>query len=298
MIDEPSLDPVTILTALGMTTATVIEPVTGGWDTMLWRVADGRDVYALRVFRAEQAKTCRREVVAMGVAASGGIPVPHVQSETVWQGRPALLLSWCAGRPLLEELRARPWRAWLLGVAFGQLQARIHRLVAPDGWDGDAWIGWAGPDEAPLQMRLREVAAVTPRRVLLHLDYHPLNVLTDGHRITAVLDWANARSGDPRADLARTLTILRLAPFNSGGVWLWVERRLLEWGWRRGYQRIAGWPRGMVLFYAWAGAVMVRDLAPKLGRPGIPLLPHHLDPVRAWTARWKHRAGLPVTTDR
>jgi len=30
--------------------------------------------------------------------------------------------------------------------------------------------------------------------------------------MTALLDWANARAGDPRADLARALAILRFGP--------------------------------------------------------------------------------------
>src|SRR5438132_39917 len=45
-----------------------------------------------------------------------------------------------------------------------------------------------------------------PGAALLHLDYHLLNVMTDRSRVTGVLDWTNARAGDPRADLARTFT--------------------------------------------------------------------------------------------
>jgi hypothetical protein len=37
----------------------------------------------------------------------------------------------------------------------------------------------------------------------------------------------------------------------------------------------------MALFYAWAGAVMIRDLSPRIGKPEFWLQDHHLDPVRA-----------------
>lgn len=46
------------------------------------------------------------------------------------------------------------------------------------------------------------------------------------------------------------------------------------------------------LFYAWAGTVMARDLAPKIGRPGVWLQPHHLERIRRWADRCKRRAGL------
>lgn len=306
-----SVDPIAILTSLGIADATAVTPVSGGWDTAIWRVERAGDAYALRLFRAEQAGTCRREVAAMRAASAAGLPVPQIHAETVWRDRPALLLSWSAGRPLAHELAERPWRVWRLGVAFGRMQARLHTVPAPDALcrEPGAWIAWAGSDEGPLQDRLCSlvgyhsgcpldavpgVAGVEVPLALLHLDYHPLNVLTDDEGVTAVLDWANARAGDRRADLARTVTILRLAPLPPGASpLLAIGRRALERGWRGGYRQVAGPLGGMAPFYAWAGAVMARDLAPKIGRPGVWLEPRHLDAVRRWTAAWKRRAGLP-----
>src|SRR5215212_7115084 len=92
------------------------------------------------------------------------------------------------------------------------MQAAIHAIAptpVPELRPGD-WIAWAGADAPALQARLREVAADTAQ--LLHLDYHPLNVMTDGHRMTTVLDWANAQVGDPRADVARSFSILAIEP--------------------------------------------------------------------------------------
>ncbi|MCL6506782.1 MAG: hypothetical protein K6T59_07135 [Bryobacteraceae bacterium] len=45
-------------------------PVHGGWDTLLWKVEHGGEAYALRLFRAEQVETCRRETAAMRAAAA------------------------------------------------------------------------------------------------------------------------------------------------------------------------------------------------------------------------------------
>ena len=297
MVGSSELDPAAILAALGVTDTTAAVRVSGGWDTVIWRVERGGVPYALRLFRAEQAGTARREVAAMRAVEGAGLPVPRVEAEGAWEGRPALLLSWCPGQPLIEELRERPWGAVTLGKAFGRVQAAVHAVPAPDllRQRPEAWLAWAGPEEEALQARLR---ALAPRAdALLHLDYHPLNVLGDGGtggRVTCVLDWANALAGDPRADLARTLTILRLSPTPPGvpAALVRLVTRLFERGWRAGYRQVAGPQRGMAPFYAWAGAMMVRDLAPKVGRPGIPLEERHLEAMRAWTARWKRRAGL------
>lgn len=294
---DTTLDPAAILAALGVTGARAITPIAGGWDTSIWRVEHGGARYALRVFRAEQAETCRREVAAMRAAAIAGLPLPAVHAEGAWQDRPALLLSWCPGRPLVAEVSAHPWRLWKLGTAVGRMQARIHAVPAPPALAGEppAWIGWAGP---AVEARLR---ALHPRTdALLHLDYHPLNVMASGGRITAVLDWANAHAGDPRADLARTVCLLRLAPAPPGTPRILdtAGRRLLELAWRRGYARLIGPIPDLATFLAWAGAWMIEDMTPQLGRPGIWLAPQHLASMRRAVAGWKRRAGIAAPETR
>jgi aminoglycoside phosphotransferase (APT) family kinase protein len=293
MTPHESLDPRAILASLGLSGASEITPISGGADTAIWRVVHGRQSYALRVFRPEQAAVSEREVIVMRAAQAGGLPVPAVHAAGSWRDRPALLLGWCAGEPLLHALARRPWRIWRLGAAFGRMQAAIH-AIAPEAHpqlEPAAWIGWAGAGETALQERLRAMTPAAAR--LLHLDYHPLNVMTDGRQITAVLDWANARIGDPRADLARTHTILTLDPAWPRQPHITVFRRLLARAWRRGYEQAHGPTGDLALFYAWAGAAMLRDLGLRAAR-GTGPRPEELEPVRAWIAAWKRRAGLPV----
>lgn len=293
MADEQP-DPRAVLAALGLTGAAAIAPVSGGWDTTIWRVDLDGATYALRLFRTAQAATSRREAIAMQAAAAAGLPVPRIHTAGAWAGRPALLLEWRRGVPLLTALQARPARVLGFGTAFGCMQAAIHAVAPPAGLsEGRSdWIAAAGPKEEALQARLR--ALPLRPEALLHLDYHPLNVMVDDGRVSGVLDWANAAAGDPRADLARTLTILRLSPGKRGlaAVLDRFGRRLLELSWRWGYTRTAGPSGDLTLFYVWAGLLMARDLAPKIGRPGIPLTPADLDRIRRWTAAQKRRAGL------
>lgn len=287
-MDEADLDATGILASLGLNGTGSVQKVSGGRDTALFRVGHGEQSYALRVFRSEQDQLARREARVMRWALERGVQVPRVEAEGMWRDRPVLLLSWCPGRPVAHELAARPWRAWPLGVLFGRTQAAIHRVAAPAELreNEEAWIGWAGPDDEGLTACLLRTSPRGDR--LLHLDYHPLNVMTDGERITGVLDWTNARAGDPRADHARTLTILRL-DVGSPGVHVLAVLRVFEVGWRRGYQQVAGPLRDVTPYYAWAGAVMLRDRGPRPDRPGLP--PRELARVRSWTESWRARAA-------
>lgn len=246
--------------------------------------------YALRLFRAGQEDRCEREVAAMEAAAAGGVPVPEVHAQGVWQGRPVLLLSWLPGRPLLHHLLRQPWRARAYGSAFGEMQATIHALPAPDTLmeSSTSWIDRITAGEDVLRARLHGIEPL--RNALLHLDYHPLNVLADGKRITGVLDWANTHPGDPRIDVARTRTILRLdmgrpgrtAVLNAPLEPLWLA---FEWGWWEGYRAVGGTPEDMPLYYAAGGAFMARDLAHRYTS-------HQLAGVEQWTRRWKEKAGI------
>lgn len=291
---DRTLDPLAILRALDRPGPAQAFPVSGGADTAMWRIEQDGRVFALRVFRPEQTAMAHREVAAMNLARAGGIPVPAVHAEGTWKGRPALLLTWMPGTPLLHELIAHPCRAWALGVVLGRTQAAIHAISVPPGHRAGSrsWIDWGEPDDA-LRHLLSDRAG--GHSALLHLDLHPMNVLVEGRHITAVLDWANVRSGDPRADLARTASILEFAPLLEGAPApaAGIVRRLLRSGWRHGYREAAGPIRGMAPFYSWAALVMVKDLSPRLGRQEMPwITPAFLDRVRGWGTAWRVQAGL------
>lgn len=285
------LDPWAILAHLGVEGVASVAPVEGGADTAIWRVTHEGRVSALRVFRAEQTEPARREAVVLAATAEAGIPGPTVRAAGTWQGRPVLLISWCAGRPLVEVVLSQPSLMRPLAFDFGRMQARIHAISLPPalGISPNGWIGYAGPGEAALQARLREM----PHRkdVLLHGDYHPLNVLADGIGLTGVLDWVNVMPGDPRADLARTVLLLRLSdpPPSVPLSQFRSLRRSFEGWWRRGYESFAGPTGDLASFYAWTGAATLDDLADKTDRPGLTAQRARL---RRWTSYWKRRAGI------
>ncbi len=277
-------EPPSVLAAMGLPAPDTVERATGGADTLVWRVELGGGVFALRLLRPGEERRCRREVAAITAAADAGLPVCTVRAEGRWEGRPALLMDWCAGQTLRDAVVARPADARRLGRRFGEVQAALHEVAAPAALDA-GWLDAGGPPAEPVRGRLRSL----PVRMdaLIHLDYHPLNVLTDGERITGVIDWANAGAGDPRADLARTLSILHLFYREPGSPSLTVDRFVV--GWREGYAAVAGVAVDGELapFFAWSGLAMMTDQEGKQDEA------FHRRAHR-WAALWARRGGCAL----
>jgi Ser/Thr protein kinase RdoA (MazF antagonist) len=107
----------------------------------------------------------------MGHAREHGYPVPRVD-----EARPdGLVLERIDGPTMGEELARRPWHA----AEYATMLAQLHRWLHVIPYEG---------------------------RRLIHLDLHPLNVLMSP-RGPVVIDWTNARSGDPAQDVALTWLI-------------------------------------------------------------------------------------------
>ena len=101
----------------------------------------------------------------------------------------ALVLERIEGRTMLAELKRRPWASRRHAVLLARLHQHLHELEAPPGLAG------AGPGDR-----------------LLHLDLHPENVMLSPTG-PFVIDWTNARRGEPALDVALTWVILA----TSGG---------------------------------------------------------------------------------
>jgi aminoglycoside phosphotransferase (APT) family kinase protein len=288
-----AINPYDILDALNVAGYTLATPVDGGLDTTLWKVECRDATYALRLFREGQARQASYEAETMRTVAKSGIPVPAAHAEGNWQGQPVLLLGWCEGRTLMQEMRAHPWSIRRLGYIFGQRHAEMHRTVFQPADSGHSdWITRFGPIDDVLRRRLEDLQTHTDR--LLHLDYHPLNVMVSQGRINCILDWTNAMPGEPRADVARTWSILRLAPLNPTGPEPVTEaaRRFLTAGWLRGYQDTAGRLEDMDIFKLWAGVAMVHDMQAKVDRPENWIEQHHVDAIQKRVTELHKQAGL------
>lgn len=247
-----------------------VAPVAAGLgETDLWRVRrmpDARDLLARR-FDAGDGATARREALAMRAAHADGVPVPEVLAVDVLDDRPVLLTTWCDGVMAFEAIATTPADSHAMGVMLGETLAMLHRVPAPDGLSADdAWISRAGPALEPLRMRLQRVPNADR---LIHLDYHPRNVMMTPGRIEGVIDWTNALAGPPHMDLARSRAILKAV--SAGGALadeLLDALRQVDAGLVEGHRRVAGLDPHPQLSAAWGLAMTVEDLTGHLGKPG------------------------------
>ena len=162
-------------------------------------IGSGRaaDVYALgaeRVLRRYRTPySCAAEAALMRYLRATGYPVPEV----LGADGPDLVMERLHGRVMLEDMAARPWRAWRHARTLAVLHDRLHDIPAPPGLPHPL-----GPGER-----------------ILHLDLHPGNVMltADG---PVVIDWTNASAGPPGADVAMTYLIMDTADVDAAPRWL------------------------------------------------------------------------------
>lgn len=295
--EAPEINPREALASLGYPEVTEPVPVTGGWETLLWRfqTPDGRE-HSLRVYHTLRVRALvDRERTALDACADAGVPAPRVETAGAVDGIPALVLSWCPGVPILALVERKPWALWRLGRMFGRAQAQLHSVPAPQGFKATApedWIARAGEEFADLADHARTLGLATDR--LIHMDYHPLNVVTDGSSVTGVLDWAGGAAGDPRADLARTEITLLAAPVPPGPMapFLNLARHLILRAWRSGYREEAGSLPDFRPLRAWAGATLITEVMPVIDMPNVWGTREDMDRFRRLVDAWSREAGI------
>lgn len=194
-------------------------------------------VYRLRVDGGElvvklsataDGSSLAKEHRLIGLLAERQVPVPLVDrfdpTGQRW-GWPLLAMP-SAGRATVYDWIRREGRTkyWLFRE-MGEIQARLHGIamsqsgeILPEGFEPHRpeqyWSSlgqWARELSAAGVLELAEAEAfarLAPPRVdgvqLCHSDYHAVQCVEQGGRITAVVDWESAWAGNPLVDLAIT----------------------------------------------------------------------------------------------
>ena len=147
---------------------TSAQPLASGRDCEVFLLADGRVARSYR-----DGRSARAEAELIQTVHALGYPVPRVDE---WDG-PRIVMECISGPTLGEQLLGGAMTAEEAARTQADLQRRLHALPWPGG------------------------------QPLLHLDFHPLNVLMaeDG---PVVIDWTNAHAGPPGLDVAMSALIL------------------------------------------------------------------------------------------
>jgi aminoglycoside phosphotransferase (APT) family kinase protein len=185
---------------------------------LIVRIYPGRE----GVGRARREHEVQRLVHRLGYP----VPEPLLLVDSVrYFGGPFLVRSDAHGPTLLQALMDRPWQIWSAPGRMAGIHARMHRLPVPHFPSSaepflhrrlrklrDLIEKHDLPAMKPGLDWLRRCRPAEPRNVsLLHLDFHPLNIIRTAAELV-VLDWSEADVGDPHADVATTLMMMECMP--------------------------------------------------------------------------------------
>ena len=259
-----------VFSALSGGDVLLVDRLSGGSGTPSWRVTTPEGVYAARLYSNSHTTTAYGQAKLLSYLAEKSYPVPEVAFVGSYQAQHLLALDWVDGLTVAEALRAQPDQAEWFGQTFGKAHAQLHAVPVT-------------PEMHATLHNIREPELPADTAVLLHLDYHLLNVMTDGSVVTGVIDWENVRLGDARYDMARSLSILCADPSIRAlpGALRQVVRRFRR-GYLSGYQQAAGQDAATKLepFLEWAGNFMLEDLGGRFDSRAVAS-------IERWTRWWQ-----------
>ena len=174
-------------------------------DLFLLRYPGKRQV--LRLFRAARWDTSTDDLSARESSILAALSACDVAAPEPVRTLPGngVLMSWLPGT---VELPRQPASGWTTELA--RRLAGIHRLDLELPFSYVSWNetatssrpGWW--QQEALWSDAQALTAETPdyQPVFIHRDYHPLNVLWQGDRISGIVDWINACMGPSGIDVA------------------------------------------------------------------------------------------------
>jgi Ser/Thr protein kinase RdoA (MazF antagonist) len=169
----------------------------------------------IKLYRSADGKAAAfREAAIQAAVEKLGLPVPAVSSVQQVDGRWGVVFDRVGGPSFAKRMRDDPG---VIPVYLEQL-ARLHLRI----------YSHPAPELASLKVRVASGIAATNRLCddrksallaglpgmpdgdrLCHGDFHPMNVLGDP-RHPVVIDWPDARRGDPAADVCRSYLLMKL----------------------------------------------------------------------------------------
>jgi hypothetical protein len=210
---------------------------------------------ALKLYRSPAAKQVAfREAAIHAAVEALGLPVPAVWGVQQVGGRWGIVFDRVSHASFADRMRAEPATVPAHLEILARLQTRIHAHRALEFGSLKLRLATniAGTellDEARRQALLRGLTGMPDGDRLCHGDFHPINVLGETAQ-PVVIDWPDARRGDPAADACRSYLLMRLHAENLAGPYLGA------------YCGVSGVPRQAIL--GWLPYVVAARLAEEI----------------------------------
>jgi aminoglycoside phosphotransferase (APT) family kinase protein len=199
-----------------------------------------------------------------------GYPVPEpllLEEGCGLFGGPFLLMEHVPGRTLFQALLRHPWKLWAGPAEMAAFHRRLHMLPAAGFPSAPGLFLPRCLEELQVLIRDQDLQGLRPgmqwlcdRRpsppesaCILHLDFHPLNLVCGPGPALVALDWTEADVGDVHADVATALMLMACCPAGRATFWerlaVPVGRWLLSRRYLRAYRRLATLDEGKLCYY-------------------------------------------------
>jgi uncharacterized protein (TIGR02172 family) len=186
------------------------------------------DVYAwgedhiLKLYQAHMpVHLVEQEFQITRAAQAAGIPAPATEQRVEVDGRCGIIFERLEGPSMLKALAIKPWRIVEMARLLGELHARVHACPAPPELPAQTQQIENGiqaakniPPEIKETSRAR-LAQLPQSSSFCHGDFHPDNILMTS-RGPVIIDWMTGTSGNPLADVCRTLLVLQTSALPAG----------------------------------------------------------------------------------
>jgi aminoglycoside phosphotransferase (APT) family kinase protein len=144
--------------------------------------------------RSRHGRSMALEARTMDYVRHHGYPVPSVHE--ISADGTCMVLERVDGVTMVDAIRRRPWNISRYGSMLAELHIRLHEIPAPD---------------------FLASAPMGSGDMVVHLDLHPLNVMI-GTNGPVVIDWPNARRGDPVSDVCLAWVLMESGEVPGGMV--------------------------------------------------------------------------------
>jgi len=233
----------------------------------------------VRLFREGSSRRyALREQRVSRAVHSAGVPSPEVfladteDGLVEVDGRLGILMERVEGPTMLRELARRPWKLWAYANECARLHREMHARTAVDLPSQrerlhhviDRIAEALGDDIAE---RIHQAVDKLPEGdAICHGDFHPDNVMMS-ERGAVIIDWGPSTSGNPAADVAWTVHLIRHGG-TPPGMRLWqrlmltVFRRLFLGAYLKAYLRHSPLTCGEI--ESWEGPIAALRLGDRI----------------------------------
>lgn len=189
------------------------QPIFTSRSSEVYKWDEGR---LLKLFHAKIDRgLIEHEAVNTQVTFESGVSRVEYCGKVQLGDREGLILKEVAGKTLISLAAKRPQTVFSVHRLMADLQIALHqtesdRIRSYKGFVKEALdleaMQFLTPEESA--KCLERLEALPEGRHILHLDYHPDNIMSDGKSQTTIIDWMTASAGVPAADVAATLYLL------------------------------------------------------------------------------------------